>query len=276
MAGGTANLDGVRIKLRRAADLTTELREKLSPLANIAEQSIYCVRSADVPSRLEYCVGTVPAVDAMVAAIVGDVVHNLRSALDHIAWQLVLLDGGQPDERTVFPIHLSSVNTKGNERHLTIEPGIRRSDIMDAVESMQPYDAIKHGHPPETDALGILQRLNNIDKHRLLLTVVHTIDHNMPAYWGSNDGDPPPVYRFNTELLKTGSVVATFDFGESEPPPRFEPHLSLVVTIEERDTSWGRGRDVVELMQSLHHGVESDINIRIVPLMPGESHLWTR
>jgi hypothetical protein len=253
VAGDRPNLDGVRIKLRRAGELTAELREKVAPLATIAEESIGCIRSTDHPNRLEYRVRTVPAVDPMVAAIVGDIAHNLRSALDHLAWQLVRLDGGQPDENTVFPIHLSRLNRNGNPRNLTIAPGIRRSDIMDAVEGMQPYDASRHGHPPETDALGILQRLNNIDKHRLLLTVVHTIDHDMPAYWGSNDGDPSPVYWFNTELLKPGDVVATFDFGESEPPPSFHPNFSLVVTIEERDANWGRGRDVVELMQSLHH-----------------------
>jgi hypothetical protein len=266
----------VRIKLRRAADLTAELREKVAPLAIIAEQSIDCIRCADRSSRLECRVRTVPTVDPMVAAIVGDIVHNLRSALDHLAWQLVRLDGGQPDETTAFPIHLSSLNGRGNPRNLTIAPGIRRSDIMEAVESMQPYDALRYGHPPETDALGILQRLNNIDKHRLLLTVVHTIDHDMPAYWGSNDGDPSPTYWFNTELLKPGDVVATFDFGEFEPPPSFHPDFSLVVTIEERDANWGRGHDVVELMRALHHSVESDINIHIVPLVPGEAFVWTR
>ena len=31
----------------------------------------------------------------MAGAIVGDILHNLRSALDHVAWLLVLLDGGQ-------------------------------------------------------------------------------------------------------------------------------------------------------------------------------------
>ena len=276
MAGDRPNLDGVRIKLRRAADLTAELREKDAPLATIAEQSIDCIRCSDPPNRLEYRVGSVRAVDPMVAVIVGDIVHNLRSALDHLAWQLVLLDGRPPNENTAFPIHLSSLNKNGNPRNLTIPPGIRRSDIMDVVERMQPYDAFRHGHPPETDRLGILQRLNNIDKHRLLLTVVQTIDHDMPAYWGSNDGDPSPVYWFNTELLNPGDVVATFDFGESEPPPSFHPNISLVVTIEEREANWGRGRDVAELMESLRYSVESDINIHVVPLMPGETYVWTR
>lgn len=35
--------------------------------------------------------------------LIGDVVHNLRSALDHLAWQLVLRNGGESSWRTQFP-----------------------------------------------------------------------------------------------------------------------------------------------------------------------------
>jgi hypothetical protein len=41
----------------------------------------------------------------MWAGILGDVVHNWRSALDHLVWQLVLLDTGEdgtPEHQ--FPI----------------------------------------------------------------------------------------------------------------------------------------------------------------------------
>jgi hypothetical protein len=34
----------------------------------------------------------------------GDCVQNLRSALDHLAWQVTLLDGGTPGDSTQFPI----------------------------------------------------------------------------------------------------------------------------------------------------------------------------
>lgn len=37
--------------------------------------------------------------------ISGDMVHNLRSALDHAVWQLVKVSGGQPGSWTYFPIY---------------------------------------------------------------------------------------------------------------------------------------------------------------------------
>jgi hypothetical protein len=36
--------------------------------------------------------------------ILGDCLHNLRSALDHLAWQVTRLDGGTPNDTTQFPI----------------------------------------------------------------------------------------------------------------------------------------------------------------------------
>jgi hypothetical protein len=36
--------------------------------------------------------------------VVGDFLHNLRCTLDHLVWQLVLLNGAEPSYRNYFPI----------------------------------------------------------------------------------------------------------------------------------------------------------------------------
>src|SRR5689334_20404507 len=36
--------------------------------------------------------------------LLGDCLHNLRSCLDHIVWQVTLLDGAKPNRQTQFPI----------------------------------------------------------------------------------------------------------------------------------------------------------------------------
>jgi len=38
------------------------------------------------------------------ALIAGDAIHNLRSALDHIAWELVAAGSSEPNHRTQFPV----------------------------------------------------------------------------------------------------------------------------------------------------------------------------
>jgi len=44
--------------------------------------------------------------------IVGDAVHNLRSALDHLVWQLVEANGQKPTDRTMFPISKDAATYK--------------------------------------------------------------------------------------------------------------------------------------------------------------------
>ena len=261
------NLDGVRVKLGRAKQHIEELQSVLAPTSNPSSFSLSRAPADGNPSRIEYRVVELPVVDPMAGAIVGDIVHNLRSALDHVAWQLVLLDGGQPNDRTAFPLHEARTNRKGNPRQLVIEPGITDARIMAAVEAMQPFSEANYGHDPATDALGIVGRLNNIDKHRLLLPVAHMIDHDMPAYWGSNEGDPVPTYSFNSGALAAGDVVATFDFGDRLPPARFDPHIALTVTIDELTANWARGLGVVDVLDGLRRGVAREINLHIVPLL---------
>jgi hypothetical protein len=261
------NLDGVRVKLARAKRHLKELRTALAPMSDPSAFSTVRNPAGVSASTIEYRVVDLPVIDPMVGAIVGDVVHNLRSALDHVAWQLVLLDGGQPNDETTFPLHETRSNRKGNPRQLTIKPGIRDPRIMAAVEAMQPFSEANYGRDPATDALGIIRRLDNIDKHRLLLPVVHTIDHDMPAYWGSNEGDPSPTYWFDTSALESGDVVAMFNFGDAMPPDHFDPHIALTVTIDELDANWARGRGVVDVLDGLRRGVSREINLHIVPLM---------
>ena len=261
------NLDGVRVKLGRAKQHLEELRAVLATTSNPSSFAISRTPAEGNPSKIEYRVVELPVVDPMAGAIVGDIVHNLRSALDHVAWQLVLLDGGQPNDETSFPLLEALTTRNGKPRRLTIKPGTRDVRIMAAVEALQPFSEANYGHDPATDALGIIRRLDNIDKHRLLLPVVHTIDHDMPAYWGSNEGDPSPTYWFNAGALKTGDVVATFDFGGAMPPDYFDPHIALAVTIDELDANWARGRGVVDALDGLRRGVSREINLHIVPLM---------
>lgn len=246
------------------------MRSQLAPIAIEATQSIVGVPAEGDPTMLIYRVTRVPTIDAVVSVIAGDIVHNLRSALDHLAWQLVLLDGGTPTDRTAFPLHESTTNRQGKQRVLTIDPGIADPRIMAAVEAMQPYAEAEYGHDPRTDALGIIGRLNNIDKHRLLLTVVHALDREMPAHWGSNEGDPSAKYGFNLGALSAGDTVATFRFqGATAPPPHFEPNLKLAITIAEPDADWAQGLDIIDVLDGLRRTVAHEINVHIVPLIDG-------
>ena len=96
----------------------------------------------------------------------GDVIHNLRSALDHVVWQLVLANGGTPTYRTDLPIYTT-------RRPIVIAGGISPT-TQRLIEAEQPFNA----HQWEQQSrrpLAMLQYISNVDKHRTLLRGRHGV-----------------------------------------------------------------------------------------------------
>jgi hypothetical protein len=101
--------------------------------------------------------------DALTAT--GDVVHNLRGALDHLAYQLTKANRPRTTDEEFrniyFPISKDETAykkaAKGYEKFFG-------TDAVKLIDSLKPY---KGGN----EALYRLHYLNNLSKHRLLLTM---------------------------------------------------------------------------------------------------------
>src|SRR5260370_21429469 len=118
-----------------------------------------------------------PVLPWSAVASAGDVVHNLRSALDHLAHQLVLVGtpGKEQTRRIEFPSARDLAtyeNTKGAK-----VVGMRQ-EAIEAIDALQPY---KGGN----DGLWRIHELDNIDKHRGLFTVER--DCIFTAEWMPDD-----------------------------------------------------------------------------------------
>jgi hypothetical protein len=113
----------------------------------------------------------VPTFSVDVITSAGDIVHNLRSALDHLAQQLVAVGvtkrppkpplTAEQIRRIGFPIAETSKKYKAEKRAKVkgMLPEARK-----AIDRLKPY---KGGN----DALWRIHELDNIDKHRSLFTV---------------------------------------------------------------------------------------------------------
>ena len=104
---------------------------------------------------------------ARLNTLIGEFLHDLRSALDHLAWQFVLHNGGKPSTDTSFPILKVTppTNKKGEQTLPNVAGGVSlRARTL--VGEAQPYEfgAGYAEHP-----LWILHQLWNIDKHRHVL-----------------------------------------------------------------------------------------------------------
>ena len=107
-----------------------------------------------------FYLATVEDIPLEVPNIIGDILHNLRSALDHLAYVLPLATG-EKRRWTQFPIVDSSAEYMSSQVRRKVQ--IFRQDVVEAFDTIKPY---KGGN----DALWKLHALNKIDKHRLLVT----------------------------------------------------------------------------------------------------------
>jgi hypothetical protein len=129
--------------------------------------------------------------------IVGDVVHNQRSALDYLVYELARLATRKDRPRgTQFPIIATNpkdYRQSGLHRVAMLDPQVRK-----VIRLLQPY----HSAAPEDHPLTLLNRLSNADKHRLLVPTI--------GYVGGAS------YRFEMHEGVTGIQTVQPSFGTLE------------------------------------------------------------
>jgi len=153
----------VTSKIKRAKEHVSDLEREIRRFLDANPYKVGTKRDSK-SRRLIYYVSGVQATPECLALIAGDAVQNLMSALDHLAYQLVLSDTGDkpPNPNWIyFPIADDAAKYEA-KKHRKMEGA--RQETLDAIDAIRPY---KGGN----DLLWSLYRLNNIEKHRLLITV---------------------------------------------------------------------------------------------------------
>jgi hypothetical protein len=260
------SLDGVYEKIERARVHQVELTRRLAAVLGRDKQS-FTLDAEPEDGKYAFRVSGVPAVDPEWKTIVGDCLFNLRSALDHLAWQLVLVDGGQPLNRTSFPVR------KAWDNKPLLIPQVSSCDILDTLEAVQPY--CDTGDPPDAPVLHplwALHRLNIIDKHRQLLVVVHT--PNLGESWWGWDGDDelkPDFYLNRAVIRDDGTPVGWFSFPGGAPSDGFHPSFALHVVLNEQELPHLTNRGVQDVLQDTIFHVEHMVDTKFLPLFPDGS-----
>jgi hypothetical protein len=116
--------------------------------------------------------------DPVLPVIAGDILFNLRSALDHIAVAMVR----RPTNNTAFPIFGTDIeqldgagtgylHADDRARWERITKGFPKG-AMPIVERAQPYRHRREGRDPQYVSIALLRTFQNADKHRRLVLVV--------------------------------------------------------------------------------------------------------
>jgi hypothetical protein len=97
--------------------------------------------------------------------MIGDVVHNLRSALDHLSWEIANAESRRRSPRGIeFPIFFTHPeDDRSVRREFRRKLSHIRPEFHAVIERAQPYVTRDLHHP-----LWLLNQLWNVDKHRTL------------------------------------------------------------------------------------------------------------
>jgi hypothetical protein len=157
-----ARIDNIRSKINRAEK---HIRDLDVLITHFVESCPYTIGTKTHPveeiKHTTLYVASVQSIPIDIPLLIGDAVHNLRSALEHLMWQLIESAGGTPDENTAFPI---AWGTEGRQIYLS-RMGNREIQKISSVaqnilNTVQPYYS-------GDDTLRKIQELNIWDKHRL-------------------------------------------------------------------------------------------------------------
>lgn len=208
------HISDLDISIRRFLDSKPyRLGAKPHPIAAIENTTLFVARIEPVPND--------------VSLILGDAIHNLRSALDHLAWQLVEAGGGTPNKDTYFPIcdcaeKYASAVGKGEINRM-------RMGAEKVLCAVQPYNTLDCN-------LWLLHHLDIVDKHRLLLTIVSSMDSFAVQIAA---GQTIPFDRDRFIPLKVGDEVTNLPTSTYDRQAHEDFSLGLDITFGEPEVAEG-------------------------------------
>ncbi len=164
----TDRLEGPRRKLARARRHFEDVRAILDQLdednASLAKQDYN-----EAEGRYEFSLQDDWTLHPDLPLIVGDVLHNARSALDHLAWALAR----EPGTHTGFPILDPARPSPRNDFYGRKQLATIKRAVKMKLERIQSYKS-KH----LMRSLWWLNQLDIADKHHLVLPTAH----NAPGF----------------------------------------------------------------------------------------------
>jgi hypothetical protein len=234
----TATLAGVDAKLRRALLTANRLDQELAEFVKrkpfFARVDRETIPSGDVGRIVGVKNFSVGEPDVSLVLQAGEVLYQLRSTLDHLIHQLVILSGNESrlvdSRRHQFPIFETAAGY--DERAAKTIDGVS-PDISATIRKLQPFENRPDG--PRNDMLWILQDLNNTDKHRLIPVAVVGID----VIDVTGNAGPGKLFTVQSPDIVLDHEKTLFSFKWSVPDNRIEAAISCTVAFAQAMSPYG-------------------------------------
>jgi hypothetical protein len=255
-----------RIKLDRAHFHVDSLQQLIATVQSTGDlealtevsgdrRAVRVVLKRDLPSEIP--------------AMIGDILHNTRSALDCLAFE-ICKQGAQRSGRSLsedqerliqYPICIDSRTFKNaTQRRLPLAP----EHIVEIIRTTQPFYLAMQGSTPSEleikerarcDRLWQLAELSNADKHRQLHLAAAVPGE---IYAGSSEG-LKVEWQWNQSFGRNDDVVGWWILRPNTKDAEFFPHAEACVSLLDHHLSPGPPIEIVGYINGLVRHVEMTI-----------------
>ena len=233
------NLIGIHAKLLRAEQQIQKIVDEADALCKKVKQGIVrevCEHNEQVWTYR----GETPEVPVRWSILIGEILYNLRFALDQLVWQLVLENQQTPGRHNEFPITKDHENWQ-QESVRTLKGVSRRHQAM--IGYLQPFTGGMN-LPFDVSRLKVLDGLSNIEKHRHLVVAViasngiepNTLDLDQLELGDLNSRLPFEGTTFHAKIEK-GRELARFNNADTPLNPSFRVDVRFAGEAQ----GWTRG-----------------------------------
>jgi hypothetical protein len=164
------------LKFQRAEKHMVDINEEARRYAESHPYNVTRIRLPDSKKQLRGRFHITEQPDPMIAVMLGDFVHNLRSALDYV---VVASVPKQRRKSASFPVLFQDIFARHENGDFMVHDASQRESFETAIKglhpkarafiiSVQPYNV---GDIAHLITLGLITRLENADKHRQLITI---------------------------------------------------------------------------------------------------------
>lgn len=259
-------LKGVRWKIRRAERQLNALNRGITQHLEGNAYSLVGDFESEASEDFVIRVHAERPVSPNWPVMIGDIAHNLRSALDHLAWQLA---GPNPPTKTGFPIFLKSKDynrSRGPGSGHYMVRGMSKP-AKKAIRDLQPDRRAKlRDKTANSDPLWLLHELNRVDKHQLLQVAAFNLEI-VRIKVILNGGRGGGYFGAGTGPLKSGDEVHR-RWISGLPHPKVEIKSDFEPDIAFAQPGPAYGLAVVETLRDAGHAIVRDVLPKLDPLLP--------
>lgn len=258
-------LDGCWAKVERAEEHIQVLNNEIAGFLS-SNPKPYEVGGEHRKNGRQYAltIRATKSVPLRFAVIAGEVVHHLRSSLDHILHALIVHNKGTPSRNNQFPLCATETGFEQACNSGLIKGTSRTAKKL--IRSVQPYTSTA----PDDTILYVVNEYDILDKHRLLIVVCAVAEMGDVVNVGVNQevldrlGAPTKEVAITgmgvprlRRVTKKGTIFFTIDL--AKPTPEFEAKNDPIVQIAFDKSGRAKLQPVGKILSAMAAGTRDTI-----------------